>query len=137
MHFTLIRATGKMEYGLRARISISRSMLLNHLHWHLATRHATRPEEDSFISIDVPGVILSGIKQAEDGNELIVRLAEVEGKETIVNLALPVEIEKARRLNLVELPLDNVAKPTCSGKTLQVKIRAHEIVTLGITAQRN
>ncbi len=103
----------------------------------LATRHATRPEEDTFISIDVPGVILSGIKQAEDGNELIVRLAEIEGKETTVNLTLPVEIENARRLNLVELPLDNVAKPTCSGKTLQVKIRAHEIVTLGITAQRN
>jgi alpha-mannosidase len=103
----------------------------------LAPRHATRPEEASFISLDVPGVVLSGFKKAEDGDELVVRLAEIEGKATTVNLTLPVEIKTARRLNLVELPLDNVAKPTYNGKTLQVKIRAHEIVTLGITGNRN
>jgi alpha-mannosidase len=96
------------------------------------TEHSTRPEEDSFISLDAPGVILSGLKQAENRNELIVRLAEVEGKETIVNLIVPIDISSVRRLNLVEMPLDNVAAPVYNHRSVQVNIRPHEIVTLGI-----
>jgi alpha-mannosidase len=98
----------------------------------LVKEHATRPEEDTFISLDSQGVVLSGLKQSEDGNELIVRLVETEGKETTTNLKLPVEIRSARRLNLIELPVENVAKPKFSGKTIQIRIAPHEIVTLGI-----
>ncbi|MDO9341629.1 MAG: glycoside hydrolase family 38 C-terminal domain-containing protein [Bacteroidales bacterium] len=102
----------------------------------LVKAHATRPEEASFFSIDAPGVILSGIKQAEDGKELIVRLAEIEGKPTTVNLNVPVDVASARRLNILELPLENVVSPTVNGKTIQVKLRANEIVTLGITTSK-
>ena len=98
----------------------------------LGKSHATRAEEDSFFSIDAPGVVLSGIKQSEDGKELIVRLAEVEGKPTTVNLRLPVNVSAARRLNLVELPLPTAADPTVSGRSVQVKMGANEIVTLGL-----
>ena len=98
----------------------------------LAKAHATRPEEASFFSVDAPGVIFSGVKQSEDGKELIVRLAEVEGKPVTVNLSVPVGIASARRLNILEFPLENVANPAVNGKTIQVKIRANEIVTLGI-----
>jgi alpha-mannosidase len=99
----------------------------------LVREHASRPEENSFISIDSPGVILSGFKPAEVGNELIVRLAEIEGKGSMVNLTLPVEIGSARRLNLVELPLEDSPKPECKGRKVLLEIRPHEIVTLGIT----
>jgi alpha-mannosidase len=98
----------------------------------LVKTHAKRPEEVSFFSIDAPGVILSGVKPAEEGTELIVRLAEVEGKATTVNLKLPVDVSSAHRLNLVELPLASVAVPTIDGNTVQIKIRANEIVTLGL-----
>ena len=98
----------------------------------LVKEHATRTEEDTFISIDSPGVILSGIKQAEDGKELIIRLAETEGKATIVNLKLPVEISSVRRLNIIELPLVNTSNPKINGKSIQVGIAPHEIITLGI-----
>ena len=56
-------------------------------------------------------LLLSGIKQAEDGKELIVRLAEVEGKPTTVKLNVPVAVASARRLNILEFPLGNVANP--------------------------
>jgi alpha-mannosidase len=102
----------------------------------LVKDHATRPEEESFLSLDSPGVILSGIKQAEDGNELIVRLAEIEGKSTVINLKLPVEVISVRRLNLVELEIENAAKPVINGKSVQLRIAPHEIVTLGITPAR-
>jgi alpha-mannosidase len=100
----------------------------------LAKAHSTRPEEASFFSVDVPGVVMTGIKQSEDGNELIIRLLEVDGKETTVNLKVPVAVSSVRRLNLIEFPLMNAAKPTVTGKTIQVKIKPNEIVTLGITA---
>jgi alpha-mannosidase len=98
----------------------------------LDAENSTRPEEDSFISLDAPGVILSGLKQSESGNELVVRLAEMEGKETTVNLALPVEIISVSRLNLVEMPLENIAAPVFNQKFVQVNMKPHEIVTLGI-----
>ena len=102
----------------------------------LVKAHATRPEEASFFSVDAPGVVLSGMKQSEDGNELIVRLSEIEGKETIATLRLPVDISMARRLNLIELPLENVPKPLVKGRTVEVKIKPNEIVTLGITTAK-
>jgi len=94
--------------------------------------HATRPEEDSFISIKQSNIILSGIKQSEEGNELVVRLVEVEGKATTLNLTLPVAIKSARRLNLIELPLKDAARPQINGRTVKVIVKPHEIVTLGI-----
>jgi alpha-mannosidase len=102
----------------------------------LVKAHATRPEEASFISIAEPGVVLSGMKQSEDGNELIVRFYEIYGKETDVNLTLLARINAVRRLNLVELPLVNATKPIIAGKTIRVKIKPYEIVTLGITTSQ-
>ncbi len=99
----------------------------------LVRAHDTRPEEASFFSIDAKGVALTGIKQAEEGKELIVRIAEMEGKETIINLKVPVSVGNARRLNIIEMPLENKEKPVVSGNSVSVKVRAHEIVTLGIT----
>ena len=102
----------------------------------LVKDHATGPEEESFLSLDSPGVILSGIKMAEDGNELIVRLAEIEGKSTMVNLKLAVEISSVQRLNLIEFVLENAAKPVINDRSVQLRISPHEIVTLGITPAR-
>jgi alpha-mannosidase len=97
----------------------------------LVKKHATRPEEDSFFNVDAAGVVLTGIKQSEEGNELIVRVAEIHGKKTTVNLQLPMQISTARRLNLVELPLENTQQPIVSGRTVQFEIKPYEIVTLG------
>jgi alpha-mannosidase len=48
----------------------------------------TRPLSDSFLSVDVPNVVVSTIKQAEDGEDLIVRMYETAGRETTANLDL-------------------------------------------------
>lgn len=72
------------------------------------------------------------MKQSENKKELIIRLVEEEGAETNASLILPMEVKSAERLNLIELPLPSAATPEVKGKTIQVKIRPHEIVTLGI-----
>jgi alpha-mannosidase len=102
----------------------------------LVQSHASRPEEDSFFNVDAPGVIVSGIKKSEDGRELIVRLAEIDGNPTTVKLTVPVNVAVARRLNILEFPLENAVNPVVVGKTIQLKIRANEIVTLGILPVR-
>ncbi|MBN1158939.1 MAG: alpha-mannosidase, partial [Bacteroidales bacterium] len=99
----------------------------------LGLDHATRPEENSFISIDSPNVILSGIKPSENGKELIIRIFEVEGKGTSVNLKVPGNITNVRRLDIIEMPLDDLPLPDISGRYAQIKMRPKEIVTLGLT----
>ena len=67
---------------------------------------------------------------------IIIRLSEIEGKETTVNLRIPLEASSVRILNLIELPLGNANKPMVNGKTIQLKIKPNEIVTLGITPSK-
>src|SRR5665647_1118822 len=94
--------------------------------------YAIRPEEDSFFSRTGEGLVLSSIKKAELNDELIIRIAELGGKEVDATLSFPFIIKSARRLSIIELPLQNTASPIVQGKTLSVKVRSHEIVTLGV-----
>lgn len=98
----------------------------------LVKTHASRPEEESFFSVFPANVVMSGMKPAEESEALIVRLVEVEGKETTATLKLPISVQTAQRLDLVEFPLPNAAAPAVDGKTITIKLRPHEIVTLGI-----
>lgn len=99
----------------------------------LGKEHSTRPEEDSFISLDAKGVYMTGIKQAEEKEELIIRLVEVEGEKKTINLSLPENVKTVRRLNIIELPLPNAANATIDKKSISVEVKPHEIVTFGIT----
>ncbi|MBZ5586229.1 MAG: alpha-mannosidase [Acidobacteriia bacterium] len=47
-----------------------------------------RPQADSFLSVDVPNVVVSAIKQAEAGDDLIFRLYETGGRATNASLDL-------------------------------------------------
>ncbi|MDR0794681.1 MAG: glycosyl hydrolase-related protein [Tannerella sp.] len=98
----------------------------------LAKNHATRPENASFLTVAPANVSLTGMKQSEEGEELIIRIVEIEGKETTATIDLPVTAGKARRLNILELPLANVSQPEINGTKLTVKLKPNEIVTLGI-----
>jgi alpha-mannosidase len=48
----------------------------------------TRPLSDSFLSVDAPNVIISAIKQAEDGDDVIVRMYESAGRATTAHVDL-------------------------------------------------
>lgn len=102
----------------------------------LVKMHATRPEEESFFAVDNPGVVITGIKRSEQGDELIVRLVEIYGTEKVVNLELPVKISVARRLNIIEIPINSENVPEVNGNKIKVKIKPNEIVTLGLMPAR-
>jgi alpha-mannosidase len=98
----------------------------------LVKTHATRPEKDSLLMVDPPGVVLSGIKQAENGTDLVIRLAETEGKEQEATISLPAAAKSAVRVNIIEQPLETYVNPVVSGRRIQVLLKPHEIVTLDI-----
>jgi alpha-mannosidase len=98
----------------------------------LAKNHASRPEEESFFSISPSNVVMTGMKQSEEGEELIIRLVEIEGKETTATINIPIVGTSIRLLNLIELPLGNVTAPEIQGKSIKIKLKPHEIITLGI-----
>jgi alpha-mannosidase len=98
----------------------------------LGRTHATRPEETPLIAVDPAEVVLSGIKQSEDGGMMVVRLVEVNGTGAAATLSLPVPVRSAERLDLIERPLEGATAPVFGGGTISVALRPHEIVTLGI-----
>ena len=104
----------------------------------LSTRKGpfNRPTEKSLISLDKKNVILSGIKQGEDGKQLVVRLYEAFGEETTVTLTLPVRVRAMKKLNLMEWGLDSSKPVKVRGNKVEVTLKPHEIVTLGLKCRR-
>ncbi|MDP2983148.1 MAG: glycoside hydrolase family 38 C-terminal domain-containing protein [Candidatus Latescibacter sp.] len=101
----------------------------------LGRGNAFLPEELSFISVNKGNVVLSGLKESENGDEMVARLFEVNGERTPITLTLPSNVLSARRLNLIEQPLDAAEKSVVDGRTISVTMRPHEIVTLGIKVE--
>ncbi|MEP7355621.1 MAG: glycosyl hydrolase-related protein, partial [Anaerolineales bacterium] len=61
------------------------------------------PPAASFCALDQPNIQLLTLKAAEDGDGTVLRLAEMEGRETAVTVSLPfLDIERAHTTNLVE-----------------------------------
>lgn len=102
----------------------------------LAKTHSTRPENGSLLSVSPAEVVMSGIKQAEDGKNLIIRLAEVNGKETVATITLPVSVLSASLVNLIELPLESTEQPAVNGREIRVRLKAHEIVTVAVGVKK-
>ena len=98
----------------------------------LSKPNATKPAEDSLLIVSPSTIVMSGIKQSEDGNNLIIRLAEVYGNETLTTITLPVTAKSVDIVNILEYPMTNDNRPTVDGKKIHVKIRAHEIMTLSV-----
>jgi len=48
-----------------------------------------RPAAASFLAVDVPNVVVSAVKKSEDGDDLIVRCYETEGRATTATFDLP------------------------------------------------
>ena len=98
----------------------------------LAKEHATRLEEASFFSVFPSNIKMTGAKQSEDGDELVVRFVEIEGKETSAKFTLPATAKAVRRLSIIEYPIENADLPEVQGQSISLKLKPHEIVTLGI-----
>ncbi|MFA6794604.1 MAG: glycoside hydrolase family 38 C-terminal domain-containing protein [Proteiniphilum sp.] len=98
----------------------------------LVKTHATRPDSESFISLEGKGAYMTGMKKAEDTNELVIRIVEVEGNNQQVTLHLPKNIHTVRKLNFLENDIANDFNTQVIEKSTKFNIAPHEILTLGI-----
>lgn len=92
------------------------------------------PPEKSFLEALTPNVVVAAVKKAEDSNALVVRMFEIEGKETTAKIRIDGLVDakaKAVETDVLERPLPkNTAK--FDGKTLTVKVPAYGIATVKI-----
>jgi len=87
------------------------------------------PPSAGFCTVDQPNVLLLALKAAEDGDGLILRLAETEGRETFVTISLPeYEVAQAFQTNLVEENIGVVW--TSPPHQVRVALGASAIITL-------
>jgi len=86
------------------------------------------PASGSFCQLDQPNVVLRTVKAAEDGDGIIVRLAETAGRACTVAVNLPnFRILRAHRTNLVE---EDEAEIPHEEHTVRLNMAAHSIATV-------
>ena len=81
----------------------------------------------SFISCAEPNIVIETIKQAEDGQGIIVRFYESQRRRGLINLKAGFKLEAAWRTNLLEV---NQTALETYGQDLSLFVRPFEIVTL-------
>jgi len=81
----------------------------------------------SFVSVDLPNVVIETVKQAEDGNGFIVRLYETQRKRSLVTLTTIFPLEDAWRTNLLE---ENQYPLPVNDFQVKVPVKPYQIVTV-------
>jgi alpha-mannosidase len=85
------------------------------------------PASAPLIACAEANIVIETVKQAEDGQGIIVRFYESQRRRGMVNLKAGFEIESAWRTNLLE---ENQAALAPNGHDLTLSVRPFEIVTL-------
>jgi len=85
------------------------------------------PPKQSFLSTDVPNVVIETVKQAEQGKGMIVRLYEAWGRRGRARLSTSLPFRNAERVNLME---DRTGPATLAGGSVELYFGPHEIVTV-------
>jgi alpha-mannosidase len=85
------------------------------------------PAEFSFMKISPNNLILSALKKAEDGDEVVLRFFETKGEETVAEIETFREIERATATDLLERE-EYELKP--DRNNLRMNVKPYEIVTL-------
>jgi alpha-mannosidase len=80
-----------------------------------------------------PGtLVLSGLKESEDGREIVARLVEVRGEATTATLRLPLPIRTGRILDLIERPLAGAPAVELLDGAVRVTVAPHQVLSLGL-----
>ncbi|MCP4258449.1 MAG: hypothetical protein GY774_13260 [Planctomycetes bacterium] len=91
------------------------------------------PDTMSFCSVDKLNVLLTTMKLAENGDGIIIRLIETQGRAATVSIKLPhIEVTDARITNLVE---ENKGRAFFTEHQIQVNIEAFGIKTTRIKTE--
>lgn len=85
------------------------------------------PQTFSFLELSEEGVMVEAVKLAEDSEDIVVRLYEVRGASTRLDLTAGFDIKSAGLMNLVEVP---VGALEIRGNSVSLAFQPFEIQTL-------
>ena len=83
----------------------------------------------SMVSVSEPNVIIETVKQAEDGNGIIIRLYESQRKRGQVQVRFGIAVESAWETNLLE---ENESELSVVNDSILLSLRPYQIVTLRV-----
>ena len=92
---------------------------------------AGQPGRRCLVASSAPGAVITAVKQADDSDDLVVRLYEAWGGRRCTQLTVDVPVTAARRADLLERPLHDL--PMVDRTTIDVELSPFEIVTLLLT----
>jgi alpha-mannosidase len=92
-----------------------------------AAHPGTLPAAHSFAGIEPANLLLTSLKQAEDGGDLILRFYEFAGQKTTAQVAVPAGIAEVWDASLMEKAAE---KLPFDGKTATVTVNPYEIKSL-------
>jgi alpha-mannosidase len=90
---------------------------------------STIPESFSMLSIDRENVICETVKEAENGNDLVLRLYESKNSRSKVNIKLGFKAEKAYLCDMLENEIEEL--PLNDG-VISTEIKGFEILTIKV-----
>ena len=93
------------------------------------------PMRKSFLKIEPENVILSALKKAEEGDEVIIRCYETNGEETDAEITLFRTPKSVRAVNMLEEEVDDVEvkkELKIEGERIELTVKPFEIVTLKV-----
>jgi len=94
---------------------------------------ARLPEEMSFFSLSAPNVLVSTVKKCEDDDSVIIRLVEIEGKDSECGLSVSFPLAAAESVNIIE----EEGKPVASEpRSLKLTIGHQAIETLKLRLKK-
>lgn len=123
MVYSLLPHTGTWRSGVpEAAYALNDPVILR-----LVTTAAGSNAALALVATDRPNAVIETVKQAEDGNGLIVRLYEGEGTRGPVRLRFGFDVASAHRCNLLE---DIDGDLAVDGDTVLLDLKPYEIVTV-------
>src|SRR5579863_5512444 len=117
--------------GWKEALTIRQGYALNYKLIVLPTeKHSgTLAPEHSFLQSESENVVVSSLKKAEDGDDLILRFYEWAGKQADVVLQLPPGAQSASETDLMERPIGNLS---VSNGAVTVPTKPYEIKTIRV-----
>lgn len=91
------------------------------------------PVTHSFIRVEPENTILTVVKKAEDSEDIVLRLYETAGRDTVALIHLYIPPLKAYETNMLE---EEIRELEVKGNIIEIPLRKHEIKTVKITLSK-
>lgn len=132
-NFSLYSHPGDWTNGRRSIMDDNEGIASFYVDPSPSTAMVALPPTLSFFSLSAPNVTITAIKKAEDDDDVVVRMVEMEGKDTEVTLKTYFRIESAARTNIIE---EDPAPIPAGEHEVTIKIGHHAIETIKLKMSR-